>query len=102
MSYHSVQLRVDIPANDDIPEIRPHYPGTPLNPPVAATLPYPIILHPRQKSSFFIPPEFFDPMHMLKNPMILMMGATALMAIGLPWMLVSTFDQFPNCVDLPL
>ena len=93
---------MDIPANNDIPEIRPHYPGTPLNPPVAAKLSYPIVLHPRQKNSFFVPPESFDPMGMLKNPMILMMGATALMAIGLPWMLVSTYNQFPNRIEFPL
>jgi hypothetical protein len=92
---------VDIPANDDIPEVRPHYPGTPLNPPVAATLPYPIILHPRRKNDFFVPPESFDPMGMLKNPMVLMMGATALMAIGLPWMLVSTYSQFQIASNCP-
>lgn len=85
---------MDIPANDDVAEVRLHYPGTPLNPPVAVTLPYPIILHPRRKNSFFIPPESFDPMGMLKSPMVLMMGATALMAVGLPWMLVSIYDDF--------
>lgn len=64
-------------------------PGTPLNPPSAFTLPYPLILQARGKLDFFVPEASFNVMGMFQNPMMLMMGVTAIVVLALPYLLVS-------------
>jgi len=81
------QLRIDIMNSVSTPEIRPYVPGTPLSPPVAITLPYPIKLHPRQKNQYFVPPQSFNIMGMFQNPMMLMMVGVGVMALGMPYLI---------------
>lgn len=95
------QLRVDVLADSNIPEIRPYIPGTPLEPPAAVKLPYPIELQPRRHVSFFVPIESFNLMGMFQNPMMLLMGVTAIIAIGAPYLLVRVYplDHFPMLMN---
>ena len=64
-------------------------PGTPLNPPSMFTMPYPLTLQAKRKLDFFVPEASFNIMGMLQNPMMLMMGVTAVVVLGLPYLLVS-------------
>jgi ER membrane protein complex subunit 7 len=64
-------------------------PGTPLNPPSSFTLPYPLTLQARRKLDFFVPEASFNVMGMFQNPMMLMMGVTAIVVLALPYLLVS-------------
>lgn len=83
------QLRVDI-LNTTPPavEVHPYIPGTPLNPPSSVILPHPISLVARQKHGYFVAPESFSLLAMFKNPMMMIMLVTAVMAIGTPYLMV--------------
>ncbi|KIM32649.1 hypothetical protein M408DRAFT_184612 [Serendipita vermifera MAFF 305830] len=85
--YHFEPLRIDVLESSDLPEVRSYTPGTPLDPPSMFTLPYPLTLQARRKLDFFVPEASFNILGMLQNPMMLMMGVTALAVLGLPYML---------------
>lgn len=53
------------------------------------TLPYPLNLQAKRKLDFFVPEASFNMLGMLNNPMMLMMGATGLIVLGLPYLMVS-------------
>ena len=72
----------------DLPDVRVYIPGTPLNPPSAFTLPYPIMLQAQKKLDFFVPEASFNVMGMLQSPMVLMMGVTAIVVLAVPYLLV--------------
>ncbi|KAF4572755.1 hypothetical protein EYR40_004163 [Pleurotus pulmonarius] len=82
------QLRVDI-LNTTPPavEVHPYIPGTPLNPPSSVILPHPISLVARQKHDYFVAHESFSLLAMFKNPMMMIMLVTAVMAIGTPYLM---------------
>lgn len=86
------QFRVDVLPDTDTPEVRPYFPGTPLNNPNSPptySVPYPLVLEAKRHLDFFVPKESFNVMGMLGSPMVLMMGFAALMALGLPYLMVS-------------
>ena len=57
LAYILFQLRLDV--KNSTAEVRLYVPGTPLNPPSPVLLLYPIVLMPREKSVYFVPPETF-------------------------------------------
>ncbi|KAI0068471.1 hypothetical protein BV25DRAFT_1987245 [Artomyces pyxidatus] len=82
------QLRIDVPSEaDSPPEIRPYTAGTPLNPPSAVKLAYPIKLVPRQRNKYFVPVESFNMIGMFQNPMMLMMLFGGAMMLGMPYLM---------------
>ena len=90
-------LRASLPASSQseqpiaIPDVYPYIPGTPHSPPSNITLPYPILLHPRQKNQYFVERQSFNVMGMLGNPMILMMVVTGVLVFAMPYIMVSFF-----------
>jgi predicted Co/Zn/Cd cation transporter (cation efflux family) len=63
-------------------------------------LPYPLTLQARKKLDFFVPEASFNVMGMFQNPMMLMMGVTAVVVLGLPYLLVSHADS--NVLLMPI
>ncbi|OCH96484.1 hypothetical protein OBBRIDRAFT_765253 [Obba rivulosa] len=81
------KLRVDVLDTDSLPEIRPYFPGTPLSPPPTITLPYPIVLHARQKHDYFVPRESFNLFGMLQNPMMMLTVVVGGMMLLMPYIM---------------
>lgn len=90
--YTFDQVRIDVSNSTPSPEARPHVLGTPFSsPPSTVLLPYPIVFVPRQKSLYFVPPESFNLVAMLSNPMMLMMVFGGGMMLAMPY-LVKNLD----------
>ncbi|KAF8898548.1 hypothetical protein BD779DRAFT_1607324 [Infundibulicybe gibba] len=81
------QLRIDVLNASLTPEIRPYIAGTPLNPPSEILLSYPVTLVPKEKHIYFIPPESFNLVAMLSNPMMLMMIFGGGMMFAMPYLM---------------
>ncbi|KAL7412379.1 hypothetical protein BDY24DRAFT_392721 [Mrakia frigida] len=62
-------------------------PFDPLSPPSVGSLPYPLQLVPLGKLNFYTEQGSFQIFTMLKSPMILMMMASGVMMLALPWLL---------------
>ena len=91
-------MRLDV--LEDSIEAHPYAPATPLSPAIAAKLPYPLVLVPRAKFSYYAPPETFDIMAMVKSPMVLMMIATAVMVLAMPYLMVCCIIRvYSPCSD---
>jgi len=73
------------------PEARPYIPGTPLNPPSNILLPYPLSMVAREKQDYFVPPQAFNIVGMLSNPMMLLMVFGGVMVFAMPY-LVKNMD----------
>ncbi|PPQ89591.1 hypothetical protein CVT25_012336, partial [Psilocybe cyanescens] len=84
--YFFDQLRIDV-TNSSSPEVRPYVAGTPMDPPSSIFLPYPIILTPREKYIYFVPPERFNLAGMLANPMMLLMVGGGIMMLAMPYLI---------------
>jgi hypothetical protein len=83
--YFFNQLRLDV--KNSTAEVRLFVPGTPLNPPSPVLLPYPIVLIPREKSVYFVPPETFNLVAMMSNPMMLLMVVGGGMMLAMPYLM---------------
>jgi len=83
--YYFNQLRLDV--KNSTAEVRLYVPGTPLNPPSPVLLPYPIVLIPRGKSVYFVPPETFNLVAMMSNPMMLLMVVGGGMMLAMPYLM---------------
>ena len=59
-----------------------------MDPPSLVLLPYPIILIPREKSVYFVPPETFNLVAMMSNPMMLLMVFGGGMMLVMPYLMV--------------
>ena len=77
-------------------EVRLYVPGTPLNPPSPVILPYPIALIPREKSVYFVPPETFNLVAMMSNPMMLLMVVGGGMMLVMPYLMVGSVFPFQS------
>lgn len=86
------QLRLDV--KNSTTEVRLYIPGTSLNPPSPVLLPYPIVLMPREKSVYFVPPETFNLLAMMSNPMMLLMVVGGSMMLAMPYLMVSSVFPF--------
>ncbi|KAF9535849.1 hypothetical protein CPB83DRAFT_842451 [Crepidotus variabilis] len=89
-SHHYVfdQLRIDVANASATPvEVHPYIPGTPFNPSSAVVLPYPIVLAPKERYSFFMPRESFNIGGMLSNPMMLMMIGLGVFMLLTPYIM---------------
>ena len=84
-----LQLRIDVNSTSSVTEVRPYVGGTPMNPPSSVILPYPVLLMPREKQNYFIPPESFNLGGMLSNPMMLLMVGGAGMMLAMPYLVVN-------------
>lgn len=84
-----LQLRIDVNSTSSVTEVRPYVGGTPMNPPSSVILPYPVLLMPREKQNYFIPPESFNLGGMLSNPMMLLMVGGAGMMLAMPYLMVN-------------
>ena len=73
---------------ETLPEVRPYFPGTPLSPPSAVTLSYPITLSARGKFDYFVPRESFNVLAMFKNPMMMLMLVAGGLVLFTPTMMV--------------
>ncbi|KIN98876.1 hypothetical protein M404DRAFT_825808 [Pisolithus tinctorius Marx 270] len=85
--YTFEQFRVDVSDASSIPEVKSYIFGAPLLSPSAVTLPYPIILSPRSKNSYFKPHESFSLLGMFRNPMMMLMLVTAGMLLAMPYIM---------------
>jgi len=81
------QLRLDVPEGDAAPAVSPYIAGTPLDPPSTVKLPYPIKLQAVQRFNYYTPPESFNIIGMLSNPMALMMVFGGVMMFATPWLM---------------
>ncbi|KAF8581379.1 hypothetical protein K439DRAFT_1636250 [Ramaria rubella] len=86
------QLRVDVSTAEPHASIHAYVPGTPLSPAPPVSSAYPIILFARAKNVYFVEREGFDPLGMLKSPMMLMMLATGGFLFATPY-LMANMDQ---------
>ncbi|KAF5374905.1 hypothetical protein D9758_000486 [Tetrapyrgos nigripes] len=84
--YWFDQLRIDV-IDERTTEVRPYVIGTPFNPPSTVLLPYPVTLEAKGKYNYFVPPESFNIMGMLGNPMMLIMIFGGAMVLGLPYLM---------------
>lgn len=66
-----------------------------MNPPSSVILPYPVLLTPREKQNYFIPPESFNLGAMLSNPMMLLMVGGAGMMLAMPYLMVNPWFDIP-------
>jgi len=80
-------LRIDVTADESIPEVHPFVLGTPFNPVSPISLPYPISLTPRSKSAYFVPRESFNLVGMFQSPMMLIMVFTGVMMLAMPYIM---------------
>jgi len=87
--FYFEQLRVDISTADPQPSVHPYAPGTPLSPASPVRLPYPITLSARSKNAYFVEREGFNPLGMLKSPMMLMMIVTGGMLFATPYLMAN-------------
>ncbi|KAJ2914242.1 hypothetical protein MD484_g6176, partial [Candolleomyces efflorescens] len=86
--YTFDQLRIDVLDSESSPlEVRPYIVGTPLDPPSTVLLPYPITLSAKDQFSYFSPPESFNIVGMLTNPMAMMMVFGAVMMFSTPYLM---------------
>ncbi|TFK30613.1 hypothetical protein FA15DRAFT_662618 [Coprinopsis marcescibilis] len=85
--YAFDQLRIDVLSDSPTPEVRPYLPATPLNPPVKALLAYPITLSAKDRFAYFNPPQSFNIVSMLSNPMMLMMVFGGVMMLAMPYLM---------------
>jgi len=83
--YFFNQLRLEV--KNFTAEVRLYIPGTPLNPPSPVLLPYPIVLIPREKCVYFMPPETFNLVAMMSNPMMLLMVVGGGMMLVMPYLM---------------
>ncbi|KNC77124.1 hypothetical protein SARC_10409, partial [Sphaeroforma arctica JP610] len=60
---------------------------------MAATMPYPLKLHPTGKQVYFQPRKGWSPFDLLKNPMLLMMLAMGVMGYFLPKMMENMDEE---------
>ncbi|KAI0651776.1 hypothetical protein C8Q79DRAFT_57498 [Trametes meyenii] len=81
------QLRIDVFEADTLPEVRPYFPGTPLSPAAAGTLPYPPVLGAKGRHDYFVPREAFNVLAMFKNPMMMMMLGAGVLVLLMPTMM---------------
>ncbi|KIJ21591.1 hypothetical protein PAXINDRAFT_123532 [Paxillus involutus ATCC 200175] len=87
------QVRVDISDSSQRPDIKSHIVGTPLTSSASVSLPYPVVLTPRQKNNYFKPRESFNLLGMFQNPMIMIMMLTGLMMLGMPYIMKNLDPQ---------
>ncbi|EAU92891.1 hypothetical protein CC1G_03678 [Coprinopsis cinerea okayama7 len=80
-------VRVDVLKGESKPEIRPYVQGTPLDPPSTVLLPYPVTLSAKESFVYFKPPESFNLVSMLSNPMMMMMVVGGVMMLGMPYLM---------------
>ena len=76
-------------AKNSTAEVRPYVAGTPLNPPSTVSLPYPTVLTPQEKYVYFVPPEAFNLMAMMSNPVMLLMVFGGGMMLAMLYVMVS-------------
>ncbi|KAF7978872.1 hypothetical protein HWV62_44357 [Athelia sp. TMB] len=91
--YTFDSLRIDVPSDSETPSVHPYVLGTPFNPASSITLPYPVTLIPRAKNAYYVAREGFNVMGMLSNPMMLIMGFTALMMFAMPYIMKNLDPQ---------
>jgi len=87
------QFRVDVVDSTSPPQIRSHMLGTPLMSATSVSLRYPIVLVPRHKNNYFKPRESFNLLGMFQNPMVMIMVLTALMMLGMPYIMKNLDPQ---------
>ena len=92
LAYILFQLRLDV--KNSTAEVRLYVPGTPLDPLSPVLLPYPIVLIPREKSVYFVPPEAFSLVAMMSNPMMLLMVFGGGMMLAMPYLMVGSVFPF--------
>ncbi|KAF6766369.1 hypothetical protein DFP72DRAFT_1057525 [Ephemerocybe angulata] len=87
--YTFDKLRIDVhnPADAQTVEVRPYIEGTPLHPPSTVILPYPIKVSAKGKFAYFSPPDSFNLITMLSNPMTMMMVFGGIMMLATPYMM---------------
>jgi ER membrane protein complex subunit 7 len=86
------KLRLDV--KNSTAEVRLYVPGTPLDPLSPVLLPYPVVLIPRVKSVYFVPPESFSLVAMMSNPMMLLMVLGGGMMLAMPYIMVGSVFPF--------
>lgn len=82
------QLRIDVSPDSESPSVHTYILGTPFSPASTITLPYPVVLTPRAKNAYYVKREGFNIVSMLSNPMMLIMGFTAIMMFAMPYIMV--------------
>lgn len=81
LTKKKIQLRVDV--TNETAQVHPYTLGTPFNPPSTVSLTYPLKLTPKEKLDFYLPPQSFNIISLLTNPMVLFgIGGLALFAVN--------------------
>ena len=83
------QLRIDVSTAEPPVSVHAYVPGTPLGLAPHVSVAYPIILSARARNSYFVQREAFNPLDMLKSPMMLMMLVTGGLLFATPYLMVS-------------
>ncbi|KZP12033.1 hypothetical protein FIBSPDRAFT_799456 [Athelia psychrophila] len=91
--YTFDSLRIDVPSDSESPSVHPHILGTPFSPASSIALAYPVVLTPRGKNAYYVAREGFNVMAMLSNPMMLIMGFTAIMMFAMPYIMKNLDPQ---------
>lgn len=83
------QLRIDVSTADPHASVHAYVPGTSLALAPPVSLEYPLVLPARARNSYFVEREAFNPLDMLKSPMMLLMLVTGGMVFVMPYLMVS-------------
>ncbi|KAF8508118.1 hypothetical protein JB92DRAFT_2955032 [Gautieria morchelliformis] len=86
------QLRIDVSTAEPHVSVHAYVPGVPLFPAPPVSFIYPIVLSARARNSYFARREAFNPLDMLKSPMMLMMLVTGGLLFATPY-LMANMDQ---------
>ncbi|WVR04005.1 hypothetical protein IAU60_001004 [Kwoniella sp. DSM 27419] len=90
----------EIPSSPTTPtysiHVQPYHPAREALPPSSASMPHPILLTPTGREDFFTPPGGMNMGALFKNPMVLMMLASAVMMYGLPKLTASISEMDPE------
>lgn len=80
---------MDVSNDEPYASVYAYVPGTPLAPAPLVSTGYPVVISARAKNAYFVEPEAFDPLSMLKSPMMMMMIATGFLVFATPYLMVS-------------
>ncbi|KZT40054.1 hypothetical protein SISSUDRAFT_972170, partial [Sistotremastrum suecicum HHB10207 ss-3] len=91
--HHFDQLRLNVSSSSEDPAVQPYLPGTPLTPlgQPEIKLPYPVRVSAHRQNVYFVAPQGFNALGMLKNPMMLMMVLAGGMILLMP-LLIKNMD----------
>ncbi|KIJ45126.1 hypothetical protein M422DRAFT_67283 [Sphaerobolus stellatus SS14] len=87
------QVRVDVSDAEPSASVYAYIPGTPLSPAPLLSTGSPVVLSAKARHNYFVERDAFDPVAMFKNPMMMIMLASAVLIFAAPYLKASLDDD---------